>query len=52
VDQELPSQDSLLNEQELNHYFKGDANQPKFSIEDFKLLDKRKLLNQRDIYDD
>jgi hypothetical protein len=26
-------------------------NQPKFSIEDFKLLDKRKLLNQRDLYD-
>jgi len=30
----------------------GDNNQQKFSIEDFKLLDKRKLLNQRDHYDD
>ena len=35
----------------MNHYFKGDTNQPKFSIDDFKLLDKRKLLNQRELYE-
>jgi hypothetical protein len=53
LDQELPSQDdSLLNEQELNLYFNNNKALQKrlapakqlFSIEDFKQLDKRKLL--------
>lgn len=33
-------EDSLLNESELNNYFQDQ----KFSIEDFKSLDKRKIL--------
>ncbi len=36
----MQSNDSLLNESELNHYFQDQ----KFSIEDFKSLDKRKIL--------
>lgn len=35
----MQSNDSLLNESELNNYFQDQ----KFSIEDFKSLDKRKL---------
>jgi hypothetical protein len=46
--EELPSQDSLLNEQEFNYYFKNtpaiNNNKDRFSIEDFKNLDKQKLL--------
>ena len=48
---EETSNDSLLNEQELNKYFHQDKNennnnnnQKKFSIDDFKQLDKRNLI--------
>lgn len=39
---DLKSNDSLLNESELNNYFQDQ----RFSLDDFKSLDKKKLLEQ------
>lgn len=46
--EDMQSHESLLNESELNNYFQDQ----RFSLEDFKSLDKRKIFEDEDCQED